>query len=53
MCEEALRVRLVPLNLLKFCSTCISFADSFKAVHILLIIFKIYNSCFYAVFTWR
>ena len=34
-----LRVRLVPLNPLKLCSACLSFADSSKAVQILLIIF--------------
>ena len=33
-----LRVSLVPLNLLKLSNTCISFADSSKAVQILLII---------------
>ena len=33
-------------DLLKLSSTCISFGDSSKAVQILLIIFKIYISCF-------
>ena len=32
-------MRLVPLNLLKLCRACFSFADSSKAVQILLIIF--------------
>ena len=34
-----LRVRFVPLNLLKLCNACFSFADSSKAVQILFIIF--------------
>ena len=34
-----LRVRLVPLDLLKLSSSCISFADSSKAMQILLIFF--------------
>ena len=37
-----LRVKLVPLNLLKLSKTCISFADSSKAVQILLIIFHVF-----------
>ena len=48
-----LRVRLVPLNLLKLCSACFSFADSSKAVPILLINFFNLYFMFYAVLTWR
>ena len=39
-------------DFLKLSSTCISFADSSKAVQILLIILNLYLM-FYAVFTWR
>ena len=46
-------MRLVPLNLLKLCSACISLADSSKTVQIFCSFFQIYISCFYAVFTWR
>ena len=41
-----LRMRLVPLNLLKLYSACFSFADSSKVVQIMLINFSIYVSCF-------
>ena len=34
-----LRMRLIPLNLLKLCSACFSFADSSRAVQIMLINF--------------
>ena len=44
-----LRVRLIPLNLLKHFSICISFADSSKAVQILSIIFL---NLYFMVLCW-
>ena len=41
-----LRMRLVPLNLLKLYSACFSFADSSKVVQIMLINFQINVSWF-------